>query len=409
MRYSKQLIGTKKDAKTYASVNATLLQKAGFIDQTMAGVYAYLPLGWRVLNKIEDIIREEMDLVGAEVLMPALVPTSLWEQTNRIETVDVLYAAVPANAASAAKNDARYVLNSTHEEVATPIARQFKRSYKDLPFAFYQIQTKFRNEERPKSGLLRGREFRMKDLYSFHASPEDLREYYDRVKDVYMRIFMRLGLGEDTVIARASGGDFTDGYSHEFDTFCETGEDEVFYDEQEDAYYNREVASADLIAQVEPRRVCEVGNIFPLNTKFSQAFEYLYTDKEGKPQPVYMASYGIGSSRVMGVLVEKFHDEKGMVWPPSVSPFTVYLAALAEADSVYDQLTRAGVDVLYDDRAEVSAGEKLADADLLGMPWRIIVSKKTGDRIEIKRRQEDQHAAVLVKVEEFIDMIQEHS
>lgn len=394
MRYSNLFLRTSKHAREFDSINATLLQKAGFIEQMMAGVYTFLPLGWRVLNKIEDIIRAHMDTVGAEMLMPAIVPQQLWRQTERLDTVDVLMEARGANDASRLKNDAVYVLNSTHEEVITPIAQKIKLSYRDLPFAVYQIQTKFRNEERPKSGLLRGREFRMKDLYSFHVSDDDRRVFYDRVKDVYVALFNQLGIGEDTVIALASGGDFTSDYSHEFNTRCETGEDLVYHDDRTDTYYNKEVAPPDLVQGAEPFRVSEVGNIFPLGTKFSDAFHYTYTDEAGDAHPVHMASYGIGSSRVMGVLVEKFHDDRGIVWPAPVAPFTVHLIGLQLDDSaVSDHAERAyaalcddGIEVLFDDRTTVSAGEKLADADLIGIPWRFVVSPKTGDEIEVKRR-----------------------
>src|SRR3989344_4234473 len=216
MRYSSLMIKTNKEAHEFDSVNATLLQKGGFIERTMAGVYTYLPLGWRVLNKIENIIREEMDKVGTEMLMPALAPRQLWQQTGR-QDIDILFMASGANEASIKKNNASYIINPSHEEIITPIAQKIKTSYKDLPFAVYQIQTKFRNEERPKSGLLRGREFRMKDLYSFHATEEDFQHYYDEVKEVYVRIFERLGMGNATVVALASGGGFTTEYSHEFE------------------------------------------------------------------------------------------------------------------------------------------------------------------------------------------------
>lgn len=394
MRYTQSFIRTNKEARTFDATNATLLQKGGFIDQTMAGVYTFLPLGWRVLQKIETIIREEMDQVGAELLMPAIVPKALWEQTKRLDSVDVLFATQPANEGSRQRNDSSYILNSTHEEVITPIAQKIKSSYKDLPFAVYQIQTKFRNEERPKSGLLRGREFRMKDLYSFHASDADRARYYEHIKEVYTTIFARLGLGEDTVIALASGGDFTTDFSHEFQTKCEAGEDTIYYDETQQVYYNAEIVPAEVKEQGQSWRAAEVGNIFPLGTKFSAAFNYAYTDEHGQQQPVYMASYGIGSSRVMGVLVEKFHDDRGIIWPASVAPFTVYLAGLnldddtvrQRAEQVYESLQSHGVDVLYDDRLHASPGEKLADADLIGSPWRLVVSRKTGDQVEVKER-----------------------
>lgn len=396
MRYDQLLLKTEKEVGQADAVNATLLMRGGFIEQVMAGVWAFLPLGWRVLNKIENIIRQEMDELGAEMLMPALVPTALWEKTGRLATVDVLMTTQPANDAARAKHDATYVLSPTHEEVITPIALTRKLSYKDLPFAVYQIQTKFRNEARPKSGLLRGREFRMKDLYSFHANDDDRRTFYERVKEVYAGTFKRLGLGEDTVIALASGGDFTKDFSHEFDTRCATGEDAVYYDEANDLYYNAEVAPETVKRQGNSFAVSEVGNIFPLGTKFSEAFGYYYLDARGQRQLVHMASYGIGSSRVMGVLVEKHHDQAGIIWPAAVAPFTVHLVALntedanvrQQAEAVYQQCRAENVEVLFDDRRAVSAGEKLADADLLGIPCRAVISKKTGEQIEVKRRGE---------------------
>jgi len=411
MRFSHNLIKTNKEAREYDSVNATLLLKAGFVHQTMAGVYSYLPLGMRVLQKIEDVIREEMDTVGAEVFLPAMVPKKLWEATGRLDTVDVLFKAEAANDGSAARNDAEYVLNSTHEEVITPIAGQTMLSYRDLPFAVYQIQTKFRNEERPKSGLMRGREFRMKDLYSFHVSDEDRTTFYDQVKNVYVRIFDRLGIGDDTVITLAGGGDFTKEYTHEFQTKLESGEDIIYYNKEEDIYYNQEVAPDDLKTSAAPEKASEVGNIFPLGTKFTEAINYTFTDEHGNQQPVFMASYGIGSSRVLGVLVEKFHDDNGIVWPEQVAPFTAHLVSIAgkdeevvvKADAVYEQLTAAGIEVLYDDRDNVSPGEKLGDADLIGCPWRLVVSAKTGTEVEVKRRTETDTS--LLPVEQVISTI----
>jgi len=396
VKYSAAFIKTNKSAPEMDSINATLLTKAGFIDQTMAGVYTFLPLGWRVLNKIENIIREEMDTVGAEMFMPSLSPRSLWETTKRAE-IDVLFEARGANEASRKRNDASYILNPTHEEVITPIAQRLKPSYKDLPFAVYQIQTKYRNEARSKSGLLRGREFRMKDLYSFHATDEDRQQYYDKIKDVYNRIFSSLGLGEDTVIALASGGDFTKDFTHEFQTKCETGEDTIYFDKKNNVYYNQEVAPEEIKKAGQSFRASEVGNIFPLGTKFPDAFKYNYVDETGKPQAVWMACYGIGSSRVMGVLVEKFHDDRGIIWPAAVAPFTVHLVGLnlddarvaERAQAAYRHLTKAGVEVLFDDRPEASPGAKLADADLIGCPWRVVISRKTGEQVELKARAEE--------------------
>ena len=241
MLYSKLFGKTKKSTKKYDSINATLLQKAGFIDQVMAGTYTYLPLGLRVLTKIEQIIREEMNKIGEEILMPSITPISLWQQTGRFETVNILMKTTAANKFALAKNASEYVLNPTHEEVVVPLGQKFILSYKDLPLALYQIQTKFRNEPRVKSGLLRGREFRMKDLYSFHDSIEDFKAYYEKAKEVYFKTFERLGLGKDTKIVMASGGSFTDDFSHEFQTLCETGEDTIFYLKSKNIYYNKEV------------------------------------------------------------------------------------------------------------------------------------------------------------------------
>lgn len=388
MRYSKLFGHTNKSAKQLDSVNATLLTKAGFIDQVMSGVYAYLPLGWRVLNKIENIIREEMDTLGTELLLPTLSPPALWQTTKRLETIDVLLKAVPANALGAKQHNGEYIINPTHEDVLTPIAQHFNYSYKDFPFAVYQIQTKFRNEPRAKSGLLRGREFRMKDLYSFHTSEADFKQFYEQAKVSYTKIFERLGLGQDTYLTVASGGDFTKDYSHEFQTVCPDGEDTIYIDEAAGIAYNKEVAPANKDALKEVT-ACEVGNIFPLGSRFSDAFDYKFIDASGNRQPVYMGSYGIGSSRVMGVLVEKFHDAHGIIWPDSVAPYDVHLTTIkVSGEAVYEQLQQQGLAVLYDDREDVSAGEKFADADLIGIPWRVVVSPKTGDKIEVKRRRE---------------------
>ncbi len=390
MKYSSYFLKTNKDAKEFDSINATLLQKGGFIDQVASGVYTMLPIGLRTLTKIENIVREEMDTLGSELLMPSLSPLDLWETTGRTG-IDVLLEARGGNEASRKRNDTTYVLNSTHEELVTPLAKKTRFSYKDFPFAVYQIQTKFRNEERAKSGLMRGREFRMKDLYSFHTSEEDLLAYYERAKEAYMRVYTRVGIGEDTKITKASGGDFTTGFSHEFQTICEAGEDVIYINNETGEAFNKEVApEGDNFTQ---HNASEVGNIFPLNTKFSKAFDYTYTDENGKPQIVYMGSYGIGTTRLMGVLVEKFHDDKGIIWPESVAPFRVYLAGLnrddasvvAAADAAYEELTKAGIEVLYDDR-DIATGAKFTDAELLGIPWRAVISKKTAGDVELASR-----------------------
>jgi prolyl-tRNA synthetase len=551
MKYSHLIFKTTKTVSSdLHSKNARLLTQAGYIHQEVAGVYTFLPLGLRVLGKIEKIIREEMDKIGVEVLMTSLAPQSKWEQTGRLHTVDVLMKTVGANEKALQKSDTSYVLGSTHEEIVTPLVQEFARSYRDLPVGVYQIQTKFRGEPRAKSGLLRCREFRMKDLYSFHVSEADLKAYYEKAKEAYWSVFNRLGLGESTLLALASGGDFTPDFSHEFQVVCDAGEDTLFQAVEAGITFNKEVApaqapalndqeelrerqdvegvgiigveelaaylkipvekttktilfetdtgevvavavrggyeineekvikilgckklhlaSAETVRKVTgaevgyagvlnlPKEVrvifdestknrrnfecganktnyhsininwgrdlevpeqfydikiakegdaypetgeqylvhkaCEVGNIFPLNTKFSQAFDYTFTDENGQQQPVYMGCYGIGSSRVMGVLVEKFADEKGLIWPKQVAPFQVHLVSLGggeeKAAALYQELLNQGIEVLWDDRTE-TAGTKFADADLIGIPIRLVVSKKTGDQVEWKERTAD--------------------
>jgi prolyl-tRNA synthetase len=392
MRQSKLFTKTRREApKDEVSTNAQLLIRAGYIHKEMAGVYSFLPLGLRTLKKIEDIVRREMDKIGREILMSSLSPQEVWRETGRLDVVDSLMKTVGANELSLAKNDASYILNPTHEELVTPIAQENLQSYKDLPGAYYQVQTKFRNEARAKSGLLRGREFRMKDLYSFHRDEADLLKYYEQAKESYHAVFAALGIGGDTYITLASGGDFTTGFSHEFQTVMEAGEDTIYLDRANNIAYNKEVVTDENAKKLgvdfgamEQVKACEVGNIFPLNTKFSKAFNYTYVDAEGQQQLVYMGCYGIGPSRLMGVLVEKFADQKGIVWPESVAPFRVHLVSLAngnpdvvaEADELYRELSEAGVEVLYDDR-DLRAGEKFADSDLIGIPLRVVVSEKT--------------------------------
>lgn len=567
MRYTQLPIKTSKTISgELTSKNARLLIQAGFIHQEMAGVYSFLPLGLRVLNKIERIIREEMNTIGAEVLMTSLAPIENWLISKRLDSVDVLMKTTPANEKAKLKHNAEYVLSPTHEDMVTPMMREFNRSYKDFPFAVYQIQTKFRNEPRAKSGLLRCREFRMKDLYSFHASVESLKDYYEKSKEVYWRVFDRLGFNRsDTFITLASGGDFTKDYSHEFQTVCDAGEDIVFRVPSSGLTFNREVApskapvmdqsseeekpreevegagiigveevaahvgirpdqttktllfenekkeiiaaavrggydvdeeklkkvsaseslklaTAETVEKItgakvgyagllnlpqgvkifmdesmhgrknfemganktnfhsinvnfgrdlplpekfydikvakegdlypetgevyEVYKTAEIGNIFPLGTKYSKLFDYYYTDENGKEQLVYMGSYGIGPSRIMGVLVEKYADEKGLVWSDAVAPFQVHLISIKQdeqAEELYTTLREKGIEVFYDDR-DVSAGQKFADADLFGMPVRLVVSPKTGDKIEWKKRTEQ--ASELVDVSTVLQRLQ---
>jgi prolyl-tRNA synthetase len=415
MRQSQLYTKTRKEAPAdEVSKNAILLTRAGFIHKEMAGVYTFLPLGLRVLTKIENIIRRQMDMIGNELVMSSLSPKENWEKTGRLESVDVLMKTAPANKASEEKSTNSYILNPTHEELITPIAAEYARSYKDLPVAFYQIQTKFRNEARAKSGLLRGREFRMKDLYSFHRSEDDLKAYYEKAKEAYMNVYREIGLGEDTFITLAGGGDFTKEFSHEFQTVVEAGEDIIYLDRKNKIAYNKEVVTEENAKRLsvdfdslEQVKACEVGNIFPLGTKFSKAFDYTYIDEDGSQQDVHMGCYGIGPSRLMGVIVEKFADEKGLVWPASVAPFSMHLIVISKdkgseawktAEDLYKKLTDNHVEVLFDDREE-QAGSKFADSDLIGIPMRVVVSDKSLEKggMEIKERTSDTSEIVTVE------------
>lgn len=392
MLLSQLFTRTSKEAVSDASSkNADLLTRAGYIHKTMAGVYSYLPLGLRVIRNVEKIVREEMDSVGGqEVLMSALAPKENWDATGRWDTVDVLYKTRGAD-------EHEYALNPTHEEVVTPLAGAFIKSYRDLPFAAYQIQTKFRNELRAKSGVMRGREFIMKDLYSFHTDQADLDRYYEEVQGAYDHIFERLGLGAQTYLTYASGGSFSQ-YSHEYQVVLDSGEDSIYISEEAEKKGLRIAVNKEIYE--EGKTVCpvtggtafrevrasEAGNIFKLGTKFSAPFDVQYTDKDGKRQPVVMGCYGIGISRLMGILVEAMSDEKGLVWSSVLAPADIHIVPVARgyedtsfiaAAELQKTLERAGKKVILDDRIDASVGYKLADADLIGCPVRVVLSPKT--------------------------------
>lgn len=385
---------TSKDAQSDASSkNADLLVRGGFIHKTMAGVYSYLPLGLTVLRKIEQIVREEMDSIGGqEILMSALSPRENWEKTNRWDhkVFEVLFH-VPA------ANETEYALNPTHEELVTPIAKQYVHSYRDLPFSAYQIQTKFRNELRAKSGILRGREFLMKDLYSFHVDQEDLDRYYEVVQGAYDKIFERLGLADKTYLTYASGGTFSK-YSHEYQVLLPNGEDSIFISVEAEKQgkriaINREIYEAGVTVcpvtggkEFREEKASEAANIFKLGTKFSAAFDLSFTDADGKKKEVIMGCYGIGISRLMGIIAEAMSDDRGLQWPASIAPADVHIVPIAkstdddaftEAQALLKTLEKNGKAVLFDDRLDASVGFKLADADLIGVPVRVVVSPKT--------------------------------
>jgi prolyl-tRNA synthetase len=414
---SKFNINTVKDvSQEHEALNAKLLIQGGFIKQELAGVYTYTGLGFQVLKNIEDITRKHMRRCGEEILMPSLHPTKNWEDTGRINSLHILFEARGANKESRQLNDSRYILGPTHEEIVTPLAKNYIKSYRDLPLSLFQIQTKFRNEARPKSGLLRGREFRMKDLYSFHENSEGLKEFYEMMKVVYMDLFNELGIGEDTYVTLASGGDFTSDFSHEFQTLLPNGEDLIYLDREGEIAYNQElitsgeIKSLDVdIDKLEKVRASEVGNIFPLHLKYSEAFDLTYVDREGNIKPVYMGCYGIGTSRLMGVIAEKFADENGLVWPENVAPAKYHIVSLFkdEKDESYkkseDLYRIIGEDAIWDNRKNVSTGVKLKDADLIGCPYRVVVSPKSIENggVEVKGRRETD--SVIISSEEMIN------
>lgn len=394
MRQSELFTKTRKEAPSEeVSRNAQLLIRAGYIDKLMAGVYTYLPLGLRVLRNIETIIREEMNKAGGqEILMPAMQPKENWLATGRWDTLDVLYKIEDSEGRQSA-------LGPTHEEVVVPLAKQFLSSYKDLPFAAYQFQDKFRMEKRAKSGILRGREFIMKDLYSFHADEADLKLYYDIMKNAYSEIFKRCGIGHKTYVTFASGGSFAK-YSHEFQTVTSAGEDIIYICENCSLAINKEIkAEAPSCPECKQtnfreEKAIEVGNIFELKTKYSAPFDLNYKNEKGELVPVLMGCYGIGLGRVMGAIVEALADDKGIIWPTEIAPFKVHLVALVgksgsavteAAEKLYGELRNTSVKVLYDNR-DTSAGSKFADSDLMGIPYRLVVSEKTLAAGEVELR-----------------------
>ncbi len=404
MRYSKLFGKTKKEApKDEVSLNAKLLIKAGFIDKLMAGSFTLLPLGFRVKEKIEEIVREEMNKTGAlELLMPLLHPKTIWNETGRWDKAkEVMY--------QFKKNNKEFALSFTHEEIVLDLVRKYVSSYKDLPIKVYHFSTKFRDEPRAKSGILRGREFIMKDLYSLHETGEDLDKYYQEIIDVYKKIFKRLNL--DVKVCEAPGGVFTENITHEFQVVSKTGEDIIYYCDKCDFAQNKEIATVKeggRCPKCESGKIVlgksiEVGNIFKFGTSYSEKMNASYVDKNGQRKFLHFASYGIGITRLIGTIAEMFNDKKGIIWPDAISPFSVHLIGLNnKAEEVYEKLKDAKIDVLYDDR-NLSAGEKFADADLIGIPKRLVISDRTNGKIEYKLRNEEK--VELLDLEEVIKRV----
>lgn len=416
MRFSQTFTKTRKDAPADEQAkNAQLLIKAGFIHKEMAGVYVYLPLGLKVLENIKTIVREEMNAIGGqEVMMSTLQPKELWEKTDRWDDkkVDNWFK-------TKLLNGTELGVGLTHEEPIVAAVGQYINSYKDLPILAYQIQSKFRNELRAKSGLLRGREFLMKDMYSFARSQEEHNQQYEMVAAAYNKVYARLGLGESTYRTYADGGIFTDKFSDEFQTLSEVGEDTIYVSETKKIAVNKEVYNDENLAKmglkkeelVEKRGV-EVGNIFPLESKYTEALGVRYTDENGEEQPIIMGCYGIGVSRLVGVIAEHFSDENGLVWPDNIAPARVALIRLGEepevvkaADELYEDLQSKNISVLYDDR-DARAGEKFADADLIGLPHRVVVSARNlaQNKLEYKKRR-DTETSLLTKDELVANLV----
>lgn len=412
MRMSQLFTKTSKTAPAdEVAKNAQLLIRAGFVYKEMAGVYAYLPLGKRVLDNIIQIIREEMNAIGGnEVSMTALQSRETWELSGRWddEVMDVWFKTRLANGTELG-------LAPTHEEPLTKLMKNFISSYKDLPVYPYQFQIKFRNELRSKSGLMRGREFWMKDLYSFSRTQEEHDAFYEIVTEAYHKVYDRLGIGDITYKTFASGGSFSR-FSHEFQTLSPVGEDIIYVHKEKRIAINEEVYTDEVLAdlgvtreELTEEKAVEVGNIFTLGTKYSDALDLTFTDVDGESKKVIMGSYGIGPSRLMGLLAEHFADDKGLVWPESVAPYKVHLVSLGEsgsrqADELYDELNEQQIEVLYDDRNE-RPGVKFADAELMGMPWRVTVSDRLVEARQVELTNRTSGETKLLTVQELLAIL----
>lgn len=414
MRFSQLVTKTRKEAPSDETAkNAQLLIRAGYVHKEMAGVYTYLPLGLRVLENINQVIREEMNAIGAnEMRLTGLQDPGVWQASGRWddEVCDVWFK-------TRMKNDTELGLGPTHEEPITNALKPYMTSYKDLPKLAYQIQTKFRNELRAKSGVMRGREFVMKDLYSFSKDEQEHNEQYEMIQKAYVKVYDRLGIGESTYLTFASGGMFAK-YSHEFQTVCDAGEDIVYIDESKKLAINQEVLTDEVLAELGvdranlvEKKAAEVGNIFTLRDKYSAPLKMNYIAEDGTEHAVFMGSYGIGPSRLVGVITELLADDAGLVWPQSIAPYPAHLVVLGveqevieAADQLYDDLMAAGIEVLYDDRDE-RAGQKFADADLMGMPYRIVIGKKSLESGTFELKERSSGSEKNVTKEELIKLL----
>lgn len=408
MRQSQLFTKTIKEApKDEISVNAQLLIRGGFIDKLSAGIYNLLPLGNIVLKKIENIIREEMNAIGGqEILMPSLIQKELWETTGRWEIEEMFKLK--------SKTGKDYGLGWTHEEVITPLVQKFISSYKNFPASVYQIQTKMRDETRAKSGILRGREFVMKDLYSFHTEQSDLDRYYEIVKKSYFKIFARCGLKKHSYLCLASGGTFSK-FSHEFQAITPAGEDIIYICQKCGLAINKEIKEDFSVCpdcqsnDYKEEKAIEIGNIFKLATKYSAPFNFEFTDKDGKKKTVVMGCYGIGPTRLIGTIVEVHHDDKGIIWPENVAPYQFHLLQIGNsakvkkaAEKLYKNLS---AEILFDDREDKTAGEKFADCDLIGLPRRLVISERTLEKNSIEMKRRDKQKTEMIKITQLNDYV----
>lgn len=395
----------KEEPSDEESRNAKLLIRAGFIEKVSSGIYNFLPLGLRVIDKIENIIREELNKIGCqELLLTNLHPKEYWEKTGRWEKFDVLFK-------TKSQTGSEYSLAPTHEEIIFPLAKKLINSYKDLPIALYQIHTKYRDELRAKSGLLRNREFIMKDLYSFHRNNEEVEKFKKLVDKTYLKIFKRCGLR--AIETYASGGTFST-YSTEFQVPTPAGEDIIYYCKRCKIAWNKEILTSknckNCKKELEELKAIEVGNTFNLGTKFSEAFDVYYIDRDNKAKLVYAGCYGIGVTRLMGAIVEVYNDEKGIIWPEEVAPFKIHIILILGKDKkkneklekyakeIYFKLLNENIEVLFDDR-NISAGEKFAESDLIGIPYRIVIGENylKNKKFEFKHRKEKNYRQVTIE------------
>lgn len=408
MKQSKLFIKTKKQApKGAETISHKYLTRGDFIDQTAAGIYSFLPLGWLVCKKIENIIREEMNnLGGQELFMPTLVPQNLWQETKRWETINPPLFRVKD------RHKKEFGLGSTHEEVITDLVRKRVDSYQDMPLYLYQIQNKFRNEMRATGGLLRVREFIMKDLYSFNASEKESMDFYNKAKEAYLKTFKRCGL--EVTAVEADSGTIGGSLSHEYILFTETGEDKILVCSKCGYAANVEKAGdikecPNCQSSLEKKNGIEVGHTFYLGTKYSEAMKAEFVDKNGKKKPIVMGCYGIGIGRLMAAAVESSHDNNGIIWPKNISPYQVHLLDLecnGEAEKIYKDLLD-NKEILYDDRDDKSAGEKFADADLIGIPIRLVISKKTLDKNSVEIKKRGSKKIELIEINNIVKKIQD--